>query len=210
MKKTIQLIAILIIMICGNSMLNAQCSIYTSPNQTFCCGPAVVQLSASISSTYCNCTNYSYAWSPTVGLSNPYIANPTATVNANTNYVVCITAYRKAPCTAVCCTVCQTVSINVNSSCCRTTGLQSTASDIAVINVYPNPGATNLNIDINAEVNSANITLYDVNGKVSWQKQNISGKSKLSIDVSTMPRGIYFISASEGNKEIYNSKIIIE
>lgn len=210
MKKVIQLLAVIIVMLCTNFKSTAQCTIYASGSKTFCCGPAVVQLTAMVTSTYCNCTNYSYVWSPTVGLSNPYIANPTATVNANTNYVVCITAYRKPPCTAVCCTVCQTVSIYVNGSCCRTTGIENTGKDFADITVYPNPSTNNLNLDINTEVDNAKITLYDVNGKVIWQKQNINGKNKLSIDVSVMPRGIYFISATQGDKEIYNSKIVLE
>lgn len=210
MKKTIQLTAIIIVMICGSFKLNAQCNIYTSPNQTFCCGPAVVQLTAALTSTYCNCTNYSYVWSPTVGLSNPYIANPTATVNANTNYVVCITAYRKPPCTAVCCVVCQTVSIYVNGSCCRVTGLSEPTANLTDIKIFPNPAKSNITIDINTALNNSDIFIYDVSGRIVWQKNAVMGKDKIDVSVSDLPRGIYFIKVLQQDKEVYNNKIILE
>lgn len=52
-------------------------------NDTLVCVGTTAQLSAST-----NGTPTAFAWSPTTGLSNPNIANPVATVNANTAYTV--------------------------------------------------------------------------------------------------------------------------
>jgi gliding motility-associated-like protein len=66
---------------------SAQCNytVSATPNTAFC-DNLTVQLNASISGT--PPTNPIYSWSPTTGLNNPNIANPTATVTGTTTYTV--------------------------------------------------------------------------------------------------------------------------
>ncbi|MCC6369531.1 MAG: gliding motility-associated C-terminal domain-containing protein [Bacteroidia bacterium] len=58
-------------------------SLSSSPNVI--CPPATNQLSATVSSG-CGNTTTTYTWVPSTGLSNPNVANPVATLTANTTY----------------------------------------------------------------------------------------------------------------------------
>ena len=64
----------------------AQLTTTSSPDVTRCV-PGNVQLLTTPSGG----TSYSYSWSPTTGLSNPFIANPVANPSLTTQYVVTVT-----------------------------------------------------------------------------------------------------------------------
>jgi hypothetical protein len=209
MKKIIQLIA-LIIIVFASKKLDAQCIIDVGPDQTICCPGGSVDLYASLAATNCPCSIYQYQWTPTVGLSAPTSSYTTASPNVTTTYSICITSYKGRGCGLVCCTVCSLVTVYVNTSCCRlktTTASGQYASDIKI---YPNPAIDNITIDINLPLENAEINIYDVAGRIVWQKKNVNEKDKHNVDISKLIKGIYFVKVMSGNNEVYNNKLLIE
>lgn len=71
--------------------------------------------------------------------------------------------------------------------------------------IYPNPGNGNFNIDFNGSASS--LEVYDVMGKNVFSKNNITNKT--AIDLSSQPKGIYFVKITIDNKN-YNKKIICQ
>lgn len=209
MKKIIKILSIITAIIVATKV-NAQCIANAGNDQTINCPGGAVTLSASISATLCNCTNYSYQWTPTVGLSSPNNATTTASPNTTTVYKVCITAYKNHGCITTCCVACDSVVVNVNNSGCRLMNVNSSSKQLADIKAYPNPAKNFINVDVNENLKDAEISIYDVNGRVVWQKTKISDKVKLTVDVSAFSKGVYFLKAVENNKEIYKDKILIE
>ncbi len=73
---------------------------------------------------------------------------------------------------------------------------------------YPNPAKNNIVLDFNELDNINWITLIDMHGKTCYRNDNIMG-TKLTIDVESLSRGLYFIQVSDGNS-IGIKKLIIE
>lgn len=217
MKKTIQLLVIIVaIFTCAK--LNAQtCTANAGNDQTICCPGGQVTLGGSPSSNN-NCQGVGgtiqYSWKPTTGLSNPTIANPIASPNTTTTYTLCAVAYESTSttCTLICCVACDVVVVTVNGGCCRLlapgkTAIGQYASDI---NLYPNPASADLTIDVGVDLKNAEINMYDITGRIIWQKKNITNKIKYTVDISTFPKGVYFVKAIIEGSEVYNNKVLIE
>jgi len=76
--------------------------------------------------------------------------------------------------------------------------------------VYPNPATTSINLNLNfneIKNNTANITIYDVTGKVV--KTVSTTERTLSIDRGDLRSGIYFIKVMIGDREL-SKKIVLE
>ena len=87
-----------------------------------------------------------------------------------------------------------------------TTYLNIPESDNNGIRIYPNPVRDELTIDNVQLIMSNNVEVYDVSGK----KIDNCGLSIVnSIDVSTLPAGIYFVKI-ETDKGIVTKKFIKE
>ncbi|MEY4927841.1 MAG: hypothetical protein RI894_2277, partial [Bacteroidota bacterium] len=69
---------------CNAEPFPCACPVLTVSHDTTICAPNAAQLTASANFT-------TYAWSPTAGLSNPAIRDPTATPATTTNYIVTAT-----------------------------------------------------------------------------------------------------------------------
>jgi hypothetical protein len=90
-----------------------------------------------------------------------------------------------------------------------TTSVDHTNAEIIPISVYPNPVNTTLTIDLDKEYFDLNISIFNTLGEVVYSKttQNIS--NKISIDMSKLASGIYFITFDiDGN--IFVKKVIKE
>lgn len=100
------------------------------------------------------------------------------------------------------------MKVTVTNGCCKLAGIvgEQISNNIKV---YPNPAKTVLNVEANiaAEVT---MQLFDQTGRLVWTKINPTDKAKMEINVSTLPRGLYYVKILSGNKEIYNSKVLIE
>jgi hypothetical protein len=74
-------------------------------------------------------------------------------------------------------------------------------SQIVNFNVFPNPVADKLNIDINtASAQQTEINLYDVEGKIVLSKQlsGVNNSINEVLDCSSLNQGIYFLKAKSG------------
>jgi len=74
--------------------------------------------------------------------------------------------------------------------------------------IYPNPSDGNIKVVLRNNQNVSSITIYNVLGKVVFQK-NISNFSSF-INLSNEPSGIYFYQAYEKNNIIKKGKLIIQ
>ncbi len=209
MKKLIFLFTTAFFALVGNTELKAQCFANAGPDLNFCCGGVTTLSVAFSNSAACTCTNITYTWTPSTGLSNPNIANPTATI-ANITYTVCVTARTGTSCVA-CCTACDVIKLKVTTpSCCKIMNVnKENLMDIG-INVFPNPAKNNMTIDIAKKLDNAEVSLFDISGKLVWKKENTLGDDKIEVNTSTLTRGIYFVKIIEKGKEIYTNKIVLE
>jgi len=74
------------------------------------------------------------------------------------------------------------------------------------IKYYPNPTSGNLNIELNTEFKSINVSIIDVTGKVVHQQSfNNINLINIHLDISN---GLYFIQLSEKNNPIGHFKIL--
>ncbi len=186
-----------------------RCSANAGSPKLICCGPGTVTIGGSPAAvdSCSGCDSTLYSWLPTTGLSNSHVANPNASPTITTTYTLHIYAYNKSN-HDTCCTVTSTVKVTVNGLCCRTAGINSIATN-ENIKVYPNPATQIFTIEINQVLQNGQVELYDVNGRIVWQKQNISKTDKLNVDLSTSPEGIYFVKIKENNLEIYSKKVLL-
>lgn len=79
---------------------------------------------------------------------------------------------------------------------------------LSQINITPNPVTEIATLTIPQEIQSANITVYDVNGKKLMQ-QDIS-EMNTTIDFSSLTSGMYFYSIYSENKLILTKKLLVE
>jgi Secretion system C-terminal sorting domain len=74
-------------------------------------------------------------------------------------------------------------------------------------NIYPNPNNGQFNIELKNNGGVASIEVYDMMGKQVFAQNDMS--TKLSIDISNQPKGIYFVKVNIG-EEVFNEKIIYQ
>ena len=75
-------------------------------------------------------------------------------------------------------------------------GIKVLGQDDNLLNVYPNPAANILHVDIDAAIgNDAVVQIVDVRGRVITTEEVTT--TKLSIDVSRIPSGIYMLKYSD-------------
>ena len=73
--------------------------------------------------------------------------------------------------------------------------------------IYPNPATDRLNIAIDTPPGNAEISIIDLVGKTHLQVP-IRGED-LSIDISTLPKGVYFVRYTDG-RQVGIQKVVIE
>lgn len=74
------------------------------------------------------------------------------------------------------------------------------------IKIYPNPASDKLNVEVeNNDITEISVT--NVNGQVLLKHRLTSEKT--SIDLSSLPNGIYFINSLRNNVAVSTNKIVI-
>ncbi len=88
--------------------------------------------------------------------------------------------------------------------------LRKEAEDIAsvgnLLNVYPNPAKDVLNLDLNMNLENANLIIVDETGKVLINTTEV--KNFMSLDLSNFSNGSYYLLITNGDEAIYNLFII--
>jgi hypothetical protein len=77
------------------------------------------------------------------------------------------------------------------------------------IKLYPNPASTSVHIIQNENDNLESIRFYDVSGKTVKHIDNIAN-AQLTIDISTLAKGIYFVEITTEDKLKQIKKLIIQ
>ena len=83
-------------------------------------------------------------------------------------------------------------------------GLNDVDNELFSISIYPNPSKGMFVIESNATaVQAVDMQIVDVNGKliISKKLSNITGIFKESVNLSTQPKGVYFIKLMNNNTE---------
>jgi hypothetical protein len=92
---------------------------------------------------------------------------------------------------------------------CSTLGVVDADPNLNKVNIYPNPAATNVKINIENNYNITTLQVVDMLGKVvkNINVANVNGTS--NIDVSSLNNGFYFVKVLNGNKVIESKKLMI-
>jgi PKD repeat protein len=127
--------------------------------------------------------------------------NPTHAYASNGSYTVTLIATNAAGCS-------DTTTFNVSI----TVGVEE-ISTITALNLFPNPANNEANIEISISSNAIiSLQMYDINGKVvisSSVTELNQGQNKISIDLSAVPAGIYYVQiTSESFNKIAKLAVI--
>ncbi|MCF8295948.1 MAG: T9SS type A sorting domain-containing protein [Saprospiraceae bacterium] len=77
------------------------------------------------------------------------------------------------------------------------------------INIYPNPSTGKINFDIPADLNKLEITIYNTIGQIIFNEQITSQTESLkTIDLSNVPKGVYFIGLKSKEKQNFVKVIL--
>jgi hypothetical protein len=76
------------------------------------------------------------------------------------------------------------------------------------ITISPNPVSDKLNIQFGTKILSAEVTIFDLNGKKLIRKKPQKIQSGIALNVEALKKGIYFIRINEGNNKIKTLKFI--
>jgi len=74
------------------------------------------------------------------------------------------------------------------------------------VSIYPNPASTKLTIESDGTINA--VRVIDFSGRLVKEATNIN-TTLLSIDVSSLPEGIYFVESNFNNGSRTTSKVVI-
>ncbi|HSZ25586.1 MAG TPA: T9SS type A sorting domain-containing protein [Cytophagaceae bacterium] len=94
-----------------------------------------------------------------------------------------------------------------------TTGVETAASIYASLVLSPNPTSENIQLKFNADHSSPlSILIFDASGNEKIKKTTAmqSGNNSISIDVSALSKGIYFLNVLENNIGIVVREFIKE
>lgn len=95
-----------------------------------------------------------------------------------------------------------------STNCSKKSTALETYSDNGIM-IYPNPGKGKFIIESKNPVEELNsIEIVNTLGQKVYSYPEIN-KSKVTVDISTHPKGIYFVKISTGN-QIYNKQIIVQ
>lgn len=94
------------------------------------------------------------------------------------------------------------------SGTCLGTGIENNTTEFSEIITYPNPASDKLTIQVNNASSTIGFEIYNTIGQQVLQKQMIID-GKAEINISTLPKGIYFARIKNGERNEH-VKIIIE
>ena len=217
----------------GQSPCTQSCAANAGNNQTLTCCCACVTLGNGMYTATCGgatiaCSGCTYSWSPAAGLSATNIATPCANPTVTTTYTLTVTYPSNGTC---CCflatgdhctgnvgTICPrtfkstvTVVVNMCVQCCRMARPTQEHEELNTGKyvLYPNPSAGMFILSMDEHQSSVSMDVFDMQGKNVWSQDNISEKT-VTINISNLPKGAYFIQVKEQDKVTYVKKIIVQ
>jgi hypothetical protein len=192
------------------------CSAMAGRNRTICCPPASVQLNGMGTcnctdtlpdSTILHCNMIRYRWAPAASLNNPNIAQPMASPSVTTTYT--LTTYCvDTTANDTCCQASSTVTVFVNSSCCRQGGVEQT--NASGILMYPNPASKSVNLQLPASVSAGEVVIHDNLGRVVLTQALNARDGVAAVDISTLAEGNYVLHVRSGDVLIFSEVLLVE
>jgi len=150
-----------------------------------------------LNSTGLNATGAtSFNWAPNTGLSSTSGSSVTGTYSVAGVYTYTVTG-NTGGCTntsTVSVTVLACVGINENSN--------------ALASIYPNPSKGSITVNFGKAQGGTKVVVTDMIGNVVYQSSVYAGTSKLNIDLTTMPKGMYMVTVSNNTAKSVQKMII--
>jgi len=138
-----------------------------------------------------------YNWSPATGLSSTTSATVTGTYTASAgNFVYTVTGSTNG------CNGVTTVTVTVLPC----TGINEVSNNIA--SMYPNPSHGLVTIDFAKASDGTKVMITDVIGNVVFSSAVNNGTSKMNIDLTSMPKGMYLVTVSNATGKAVQKMII--
>jgi hypothetical protein len=97
---------------------------------------------------------------------------------------------------------------NLPTSCATTTGIESYNGLIKAVTIYPNPFSTSITINNIAQIDKAELRIYDVLG--AELMSSLINYQTTTFETGNLPSGIYFYKVISNNKTIQSGKLIAQ
>lgn len=97
--------------------------------------------------------------------------------------------------------------INAGQQCYTTLSIGDINSPSNIYN-YPNPFTNVINLELSPEITTFSVEILNITGQVIYSEQYSNNGSNLSIDASSITRGIYILNIKQNNKYVSSQKII--
>lgn len=139
---------------------------------------------------------YTYAWSPSIGLSSADVANPELTADSALTYILLITDQRG-------CTSTDTLSLFLIPN-------KVTESGEASLRVYPNPAGGIVNIELSQQFENANLQLrmLDETGREVFTTCPEVISDAIQLDIRSLSSGLYTIILNDGTSSCRQQLVI--
>lgn len=127
--------------------------------------------------------------------------SPKVIFNAKGNYTVALTAtYGTSQVTET-----KAAYISVQS-----VGINAVADFTRSVKIYPNPAKETIFIQADINLQDAKIDLINVLGKNTNTPVEFQNSNKASIDITSLPKGIYFVKIDDGKQLNLTKRLIVE
>ena len=139
---------------------------------------------------------YTYAWSPSFGLSSADVANPELTADSALTYILLITDQRG-------CTSTDTLSLFLVPN-------KVTESGEATLRVYPNPAGGIVNVELLQQFENANLQLMmlDETGREVYTSRPEVISDAIQLDIRSLSTGLYTIILNDGTSSCRQQLVI--
>lgn len=94
----------------------------------------------------------------------------------------------------------------IENSSVMPTAIKSVSTSNERLKIFPNPASTHINLVADSKLQNANISLANVLGEILFSSLH-GDANKSSIDISNLPKGVYYIRVREEDK-IFTQKFI--
>ena len=108
--------------------------------------------------------------------------------------------------------LCYSLKATISSAGFKSGGIEEDTDPLpAELSVYPNPATSELNIDFISSVNERSLLrLYTISGQIILTREIdlFEGDNHYRMDISSVPRGMYFIELITNDQRIFKKVVI--
>ena len=163
---------------------------------TSVCVETPITLGATATSIMETSPTHSYEWTANQGGFSSTSQNSTVTPITAGSYTYTVTVTNNVGCTA-------SASVNVTVNAC--TGVEEITNEAAALTIYPNPTTGIINIkDELTIINNFDVILCNSFGEIIMQGTNMN-----TIDISSYPNGIFYLTVKTNDQDITTRKVIL-